>query len=188
MPLLPGSQLFLAFIQFMFQKKSSCFIKNQAVNLQTNKTKMAQRLRYFLVVLLLMFTNENFAQSNKESALLQFKLTPSLEIKTTGISIESIQEKKGILKTENFSYIRAAKFVSPCNIRELMKNHYSVTSHSPSFYFNLLRVPAYKPVALFCIAENNFEKQTSIPLRLRLGSLDYTNYLEQKPNALNPLR
>lgn len=36
----------------------------------------------------------------------------------------------------------------------------------------------------FCRKELQFEKTTKIPLRFRLGSLQYNDYLEKKPNAV----
>lgn len=41
---------------------------------------------------------------------------------------------------------------------------------------------SYDKLALFCKFEERVAQQSSINMRFRLGSLDYVNYLERKPN------
>lgn len=53
--------------------------------------------------------------------------------------------------------------------------------------FTLLNIPtgSYYPSTLgfFCKKELQLDKITPLPVRLRLGSLEYVNWLEQKPNS-----
>lgn len=44
----------------------------------------------------------------------------------------------------------------------------------------------YNSLGIACKAELKLEQATHIPLRVRLGSLAQTDYMEQKPNATRP--
>jgi len=101
---------------------------------------MPQRLRYFVVVLLLIFCG--VANSQERSTLPR-----------TYFSIRS-------------------------NIVAIDTMHHLTGRVQPDFYASHL--------SFFCKKELQIEKVTTVPLRLRLGSLDYVNYLERKPNALKP--
>jgi len=53
--------------------------------------------------------------------------------------------------------------------------------------FNMVSADFYaRHLGFFCRKELQIEKTTSIPFLFRLGSSEYTNYLEQKPNARKP--
>jgi len=99
---------------------------------------MPQRLCYFVVVFLLMFSMAAFSQKQVDS------LSRSFSIRSGYCKYDSLR----------------------------------INMIKPDFYS--------KHLSFFCKKELQLEKSTSIPLRLRLGSLDYVNYLERKPNAIKP--
>ncbi|MFY7652294.1 MAG: hypothetical protein ACOVQE_06305 [Chitinophagaceae bacterium] len=51
-----------------------------------------------------------------------------------------------------------------------------VNGHLPANFYT-------QNLSFFCKKEWALEKKTGVPFRFRLGSLAYTNYLEQKPNS-----
>ncbi len=120
---------------------------------------MSERRFYFVVVLIFLFNGEIFSQEKNVENFPEFK---------TNLPFKSPfnQEKK--LRVIAFLKEGERMLASPAFI-----------TARPLF----LLEPNI-PQTFFCRKEWEFEKATSIPLRFRLGSLEYTDYLEQKPNAV----
>ena len=127
---------------------------------------MSQRVFYLVVVLIFTFDGESFGQSTyvENSPILYKKITP----------VDGIIRNKNLTEHKIFQYtpfVNSYLVVNPGSFSSLMAFKKCGDNQNTSF---------------FCRKEWQFEKATSIPLRIRLGSLEYTNYLEQKPNAIKP--
>lgn len=145
------------------------FHKNNAVNLETKKLKMAQRSLKIIVVFLILFSAASAEAQNFFGHSKTFKQDVerlSLNQKHEPFSFEFQSEKKLMYDNPGRDY---------------------TTSGSKKIY-SLSKSTSVDQLGFFCRQEYKFEKYTAVPLRIRLGSLDYTNYLEQKPNAIKPVQ
>ena len=134
---------------------------------------MPKRFFYLVVVLIFMFSSESSGQ--------QLSVENFLKSSTTGHFGDSVfLTRPSILKfsknlNNSFSGQIAKKQVNSVNGGILSFKIYPGKSYLYT-----------QSQSFFCRKEWQFEKATSIPLRLRLGSLEYTDYLEKKPNAIRP--
>ncbi|PSK94491.1 hypothetical protein [Taibaiella chishuiensis] len=72
-----------------------------------------------------------------------------------------------------------AKFVLPAAV--------PAGTHTPALQKPApVRYNYYNSLGAACKAEFKLEKATRVPLRIRLGSLAQTDYMEQKPHATRP--
>ena len=134
---------------------------------------MSKRFFYLVVVLVFLF---------------------NIEVSGQEIIVGKFVENKAIKRLSDISFKRQElllKFSKNSSVNWL--NQYAVVpvnlvSRSiPVLRINPLQNNSYaQNLSFFCRKEWQFEKATSIPLRFRLGSLDYTNYLEKKPNSIRP--
>lgn len=124
---------------------------------------MVQRLYSFLVVFLLIFSGEIFGQQVQGNFSAP---TPS----------DSVRFKK----------FMPSQFRFPVN-KYLVYN--DCTPGQTHILLNILPASFYSEnLGFICKKELQLDKVMAVPLRFRLGSLVYVNYLEQKPNAHNPQR
>jgi hypothetical protein len=132
---------------------------------------MPQRVFCFVVVLILGFNGEIFSQQNPTSVKLpinyntlwNFELHHTFRLDYNPFDSCNSSKTK---KEDSLKIIQRSPFIL------------SEPGLSPAFYANHL--------SFFCKKELQLEKVTSVPIRVRLGSLDYVNYLEQKPGAIKP--
>ena len=137
--------------------------KNNAVNLKINKIILAQRQISFVVVLFLMFSGKIFGQEN-----------------VTDISAPKLSNTETYSTKMPYKTTFVSKYFLNDESTTAGKQIISLKIISPSFYASNL--------GFICKKELQIDKVVAVPFRFRLGSLAYVNYLEQKPNALNPLR
>ena len=140
-------------------------IKNQAVNLHTNGLKVLQRINIILVVLLMssgkIFSQEKFFSIGSDS-IFKIKGNPNPALSTEKINNYDFF-KKIYIRTINAEAYRSNNITRGPYLPGML-NKKSYTDHR----------------GFFCKKEIQLEKITSVPLRFRLGSLDYVNRLEGK--------
>lgn len=129
---------------------------------------MRQRHIEFVVVFLMIFNGEIFSQIKMQEISIPANNNPS---KTHLV----VKNYSGITEQENyFNFFHRRMMIVP---------------EPPTFKPSIFVLPAtfYSScLPFFCKEEIKIEKVTSIPFRFRLGSLDYVNYLEQKPGSIKP--
>ena len=125
---------------------------------------MRERPFYFVVASILFFNVEIFSQMKSECTKLPINYNT-----LTNFEFEK-QFRSGYS-------VKALTIISE-KIRcdsGIARAHQALFLLSPTFYSTHL--------SFLCKEEWKLEKITTVPFRFRLGSIDYVNYLEQKPNS-----
>jgi hypothetical protein len=147
--------------------------------LHTNRLRMRKRYCYFLVVFILTFYGKSFGQENfnDKRPIVNYKSLYDFALEKG--SNEELELKKYQIRFWKTDCWGGKKLKEQLIKSDVFKapsfQYYLSRSISESFYSDNL--------SFFCKKELQIEKLTSVPLRFRLGSLEYVNYLEQKPNA-----
>ncbi len=129
---------------------------------------MVQRLCSFLVVFLLMFQGDGWGQ-------VYIKTFVKSESKS---EIGSNRFKILVDKSANTQRIGGC-FGPPGGKKINIDKKFSLLDFSAQWRYD-------DELGFFCKKELQFERITTVPIRFRLGSLDYVNWMEGKPNAIKP--
>ena len=135
--------------------KTRPIIKNQAVNLHINARMMRERVFIFLVVCLTMFCKKSFGQQIAEKKYLFPRFT------TNSPKIFGVEETQ------------LRRVYQPVLIKSWIIPSLKTFQPVPIDFYT-------RHLGFFCTRELQLEKLTNIPLRIRVGSLEYVNYLEGK--------
>lgn len=131
---------------------------------------MVQRNFFIVVVLIFLFNGEILAQ---EKIVEKFPVFLNNYSKCIGLPVAG----------GHSSFIKSpAQKVSENTLKPVSFTSLALSSY-PGINSPLAKDFYSQHLSFFCRKELQIEKATSIPLRFRLGSLQYTDYLEQKPNA-----
>lgn len=145
---------------------------------------MWQRLCGFLVVFLLMFNGEIFGQINSNFSIPK-KYNQN---QPNQFDFEKLVFKQG--KIANFPMYFRSESIRSSSIWAFVKVHsvcnYAICGDYGYYKFHIPLSSFSDRLGFFCKKELQLQKITNIPLRFRLGSLDYVNWMEQKPNAIKP--
>jgi hypothetical protein len=135
---------------------------------------MAERFFYLVVVFVFLIKGEIYGQSVYMKKNLDPDLSPATLNLTTvfqndNLTLSANQPKRIFFKLMFNPFILTNNPFSTVRTVNLLPKNYYIEN-----------------LSFFCRNEWQFEKATSLPLRVRLGSLEYADYLEQKTNAIRP--
>ena len=157
-----------------------------------------ERYHKFLVVLLLSFSGEIFSQNREfvhhnEQFLKQFFVDRP---RVVNGSFSPAREQQTVVGFEgmNSQVVRKAptsmfqrSFFNPSEeapFTGFNLGHLTLNTQRTALVTNVNAASYISGLGFFCKKELQLDQLTPMPVRFRLGSMEYVNYMEQKPNAV----